>query len=137
MPPWFIHRTINFFVWIASLLVVYNFYYIIKPFLYYGSLFEQLPGWGLADPLPILIIWIGLYSFSMYIFTVKINPDWDINTCLKYILNHRGIWSLHNPLAWLMLFIPLLSITTSFLGGLIAILSHITADYFVYLRNKI
>jgi hypothetical protein len=65
----------------------------------------------------------------MSFFTVGPNPDYDINTILKNILDHRGFWSLHNPLWWIFIFIPLFNCGDFMIGGVIAIGGHLGADF--------
>jgi len=102
MPSGLIHKIINFFVYLICL------YYI-----HFGS-----------------TQWLILFTVIFSVFTIVINPDWDINTPLKHFFRHRGVW--HNPVAWLIAFVPLyLFVSTAFVAGYIAVLSHIVADWIV------
>jgi hypothetical protein len=74
------------------------------------------------------LIYIVLFSTWMYLFTVKINPDWDVNTVLKHVTKHHGI--LHNPFFWLAVFIPQYIFLGSWtIGGFVGILGHLAGDW--------
>jgi uncharacterized metal-binding protein len=116
MPSGRIHKLINFILWFICL------YYLIAHKL-------ETPAW------------ITLFTVSMYVFTVHINPDLDtdsganrelgfVGKILRKVFTHRGI--LHSPVLWTVLFVPLcFFVGTWVIGGWLSVISHITADRIV------
>lgn len=141
MPSGNKHTKINNYLWLILIMIYLKYPHLITNILFIGiwdEYIKTIPIIGAFLYLHISETWFILFSLDYGLHTKYLNPDVDTHSnatkllgipgkILDWIFPHRG--PTHSILLWGLLFVPLCAIVgTFFIGGYLAVSSHIICD---------